>query len=75
MRRPVQNAPFQIGDRLEKIDMPGQIWIVLELVMPKNDLPHAVIAYDKDPGDKRMIALSVLRDEKWYRRLREPSPE
>ena len=75
MLRPVQNTSFQIGDRLEKTDMPGQIWIVLELVTPKNDLPHAVSAYDKNPGEKRMIALSVLRDKKWYRRVQKPLPE
>jgi hypothetical protein len=73
MRLPVQKVALQAGDRLEKVGAPGQVWVVDHLAKPRDGQPHAVIVYDKNPGETRMLAQSVLLDESRYRRLRVPS--
>ncbi|MBL6953815.1 MAG: hypothetical protein ISR50_14340 [Alphaproteobacteria bacterium] len=73
MRRPVQKVALQAGDRLEKVGMPGQVWVVEHLVKPTGQQPHAVIVYDKNDGETRMLAQSVLCDEARYRRLEKQS--
>ena len=69
MRRPFKNAALQPGDRLEKVGFPGSIWFVDRLVEIQHQPPHAVIVYEKDYSEKRLLALSVLLDESHYRRL------
>ena len=71
MRRPFRNTPLQPGDRLEKVDFPGSVWFVERLVEPRYQQPHAVIVYEKNHSEKRLLALSVLLDESFYRRLEE----
>ena len=73
MRRPVQRVALQAGDRLEKVVMPGRVWVVEHLVKPKDQPPHAVIIYDKNHGETRMLAESVLCDNRRFRRLQVPS--
>jgi len=77
MRLPVQKVALQAGDRLETVGAPERVWVVEHLVKPKDGQPHAVIVYDKNPGETRMLAQSVLLDTSRYRgieRLREPPP-
>ena len=75
MHRPFKNAALQPGDRLEKIAFPGSVWFVERLVEPRDQPPHAVIVYEKDHSETRLLALSVLLDESHYRRLSEaPMP-
>lgn len=69
MRQPIQKVALQAGDRLEKIGMPGHVWVVEHLVKPKDQPPHAVIMYDKNHRETRMLAQSVLCDGKRFRRL------
>ena len=75
MRRSDGKGSLQVGDRLQKVGMPGLTWIVEELLTPKNERPHAVIVFESDPGEKRMIALSILCDKNWYLQLPTPSRE
>lgn len=73
MRRPFRNTPLQPGDRLEKVGFPGSVWFVERLV--ESQYQHAVIVYEKNHSEKRLLALSVLLDENFYRRLEEsPMP-
>ena len=69
MRRPFRNTTLQPGDRLEKVDFPGSVWFVERLVEPQHQPTHAVIVYEKNHSEKRLLALSVLLDESFYCRL------
>ncbi|MBT4690078.1 MAG: hypothetical protein HN834_24905 [Rhodospirillaceae bacterium] len=69
MLRSVQKVALQAGDRLEKVGQPGRIWVVEHLVKSMNQMPHAVIVDDKNNGETRMLAQSVLCDISRYRRL------
>ncbi len=69
MRRSIQQIALQAGDRLEKVGMPGRVWVVDHLVNRTDQPPHAVIVYDTNHGETRMLAQSVLRDKRRYRRL------
>lgn len=69
MRRPIRRTSLQTGDRLEKVGSPGSVWIVAHLVKPRHQPPHAVVVYEKNHDETRMLALSVLLDESRYRRL------
>ncbi len=73
MRRAVQKVALQAGDRLEKVGVPGRVWVVEHLVKPRDEPPHAVIIFDNNHGETRMLAQSVLLDERRYRRLDPPS--
>jgi len=73
MRRPFKNATLKSGDRLEKVGSPGSVWVVAHLIKPMHQLPHAVIVYDKNHRETRMLAQSVLCDESRYRRLEDGS--
>jgi hypothetical protein len=72
MRRPLKNATLQPGDRLEKVDFPGSVWIVSRLIESRHQLPHAVIVYQRINSETRMLALSTLLDKNFFRRLEEP---
>ncbi len=72
MRRSIQQIALQAGDRLEKVGMPGHVWVVEHLVKPMDQQPHAVIVFDKNRGETRMLAQSVLCDTRRYRRLQLP---
>lgn len=69
MRRPFKNAALQSGDRLVKVDAPDSVWVVAHLVVPAHQVPHAVVIYEKNHNETRMLAQSVLCDEARYRRL------
>ena len=73
MRLPVQKVALQAGDRLEKVGLSGRVWVVEHLVRPTGQPPHAVIVFDKNHGETRMLAQSVLLDGARYRRLEEQS--
>ena len=73
MRRAVQKIAHQAGDRLEKVGVPERVWMVVHLVKPREEPPHAVIIFDNNHGETRMLAQSVLLDERRYRRLDPPS--
>ena len=72
MRRQLKSATLQPGDQLEKVDFPGSVWIVSRLVESRHQLPHAVIVYQKNRSETRMLALSTLLDKNYFRRLEEP---
>ncbi|MBC8241662.1 MAG: hypothetical protein H8E30_14480 [Alphaproteobacteria bacterium] len=72
MRRLGKSAALQPGDRLEKVDFPGSIWIVARLIETRHQLPHAVVVYQKIRSETRMLAVSTLLNEGFYRRLAAP---
>lgn len=72
MRRPNKSAALGLGDQLEKVDFPGSVWIVTRLIESRYILPHAVVVYQKVRSETRMLAVSILRDENFYRRLEPP---
>jgi hypothetical protein len=72
MRRQIKMAALQPGDLLEKIDFPGSIWIVSRLIESRHQRPHAVIAYQRNSSETRMLAVSTLLDESFFRRLGSP---
>jgi len=72
MRRSFKNAALQSGDRLVKADAPGSIWIVAHLVESAHQVPHAVVVYEKNHNETRMLAQSVLCDQARYHRLAQP---
>jgi hypothetical protein len=72
MRRPFKNAALQSGDRFVKVDAPDSIWVVAHLVDSPNQAPHAVIIFEKNHNETRMLAQSVLCDDARYRRLSQP---
>jgi hypothetical protein len=71
LRRPIKRLALRSGDRLEKVGSPGRVWVVAHLVTSADQQPHAVIAYENNNGETRMLAQSVLCDETRYRRLRD----
>ena len=63
----IKKSALQPGDRLEKVGSMGSVWIVDHIVETSTQLPHAVIAYEKDPEETRLLAVSVLLDDSRYR--------
>jgi len=72
LHRPFKNAALQSGDRLVKVDAPDSVWVVAHIVESTNQAPHAVVVYEKNHNETRMLAQSVLCDEARYRRLPQP---
>ena len=62
------NSALLPGTRLEKVGPPGRVWVVTRLVDGMG-LPHAVVAYERNPDDTRLLAQSVLMDKTCYRKL------
>ena len=69
MRRSIHQITLQAGDRLEKVGMSGRVWVVEHLVRLTDQPPHAVIVYDTNQSETRMLAQSGLCDKSRYRRL------
>jgi hypothetical protein len=65
----VQQVALQVGDKLVKVDAPGQVWVVTQLLKPTDQQPHAVIVFETNHSETRMLAVSILCDKRWYRRL------
>lgn len=72
MRRTLKYTALQSGDRLVKVGSPGSVWVVEHLVESVHQAPHAVVVYEKNHNETRMLAQSVLCDQARYRRLGEP---
>ncbi len=64
-----QLSVLNVGDRLEKVEAPGQVWVVTQLLKPTDQPPHAVIVFETNHSETRMLATSILCDKRWYRRL------
>lgn len=69
MHQPIVRTSLEPGDRLEKADSPENLWIVEHLIKPLHLPPHAVVVYEKNHTESRMLAQSALLDKSRYRRL------
>ncbi|MBT4627351.1 MAG: hypothetical protein HOC63_11750 [Rhodospirillales bacterium] len=64
-----KNTTAELGDRYIKVDAPGIVWVVSELLNVSDPVPHVRLVQEGSANRKITLSASALQDTNMHRKV------